>query len=544
MGVVGTGQITLYDSNDAPFALLSNEVCAIPSNSDGSNPNLTGAVSTLSVMQGGSDLTSLYSVSAVPSSGITGSLSGTTYTVTGMTVDAGYIDFTATRAGWPTLMKRFSLAKQKQGQIGPQGPDAPRYLGLYSYANRGSITGMATNDLCVLYSATASERGIYQYTGSAWSKLSSPTQDQIMRCMLGVLDAVRQGYGTSADYIGAGVTSFETLLVNFLYSQYAMITGSIRAGTRYDASGNEINPTQDGVWIGSNGKIKGAINDVEPDQVTPSFTRRQLFTSSGTWTVPAHVKWVRVTCIGGGGGGGGSGGATDGGGETASTVYNGGNGGAGGTTSFGSYVSATGGAGGLGTGGAGAGGNGNNGASTDYIGGYNGANGGTGTASGKTSAANTWALTSGAGGGRGSSAGLYDAAVEQSNASGGFTKTPAISSGASKTNSASSTAGTVAKAGIAGAAGAYGGGGGGAVAGCFAVKTVDVDDVYSAWGASGGGGGAGALRQKTCKIAEVYGQSIAVTVGAGGNGGAAGSGSTAAGAVGGAGGNGWVLVEW
>lgn len=360
--------------------------------------------------------------------------------------------------------------------------------------------------------------------------------------MLGVLDAVRQGYGTSADYIGAGATSFETLLVNFLYAQYALITGSIRAGTRYNADGTEAYPTQEGVWIGSNGKIKGAINDVEPDQITPSFTRRQLFTSSGSWVVPAHVKWVRVTCMGGGGGGGGSGGATNGGSQTASTVYNGGNGSAGGTSSFGSYVSATGGAGGLGTGGAGAGGTGNNGASTDYIGGYNGANGGTGTASGTSSAANTGTLTSGAGGGRGSFAGLYDAAVEQSNASGSLTKTPAISSGASKTNSASSTAGTVAKAGIAGAAGAYGGGGGGAAAGCFAAKLTD--DAHAAWGASGGGGGAGALRQCVFKINETYGQSITITVGAGGAGGAAGGGSTAAGAVGGAGGAGWVLVEW
>jgi hypothetical protein len=220
MGVVSTGQITLYDQNETPMPELSSEIKVVPSNADGSNPVLSGAASTFSVKLGTTDITNLYAVSATPSSGISGSLSGTTYTVSGMTVDSGYVDFSATRAGWPTLTKRFNLAKQKQGQKGDpgtNGQDAPRCLGLFAYASRSSITGMITNDLAVLYSTTQSERGIYQYSGSAWSKLSSPTADQQARCFLSVLDAVQQGYGTSADYI-SGSTSFETLLTKFLYA--------------------------------------------------------------------------------------------------------------------------------------------------------------------------------------------------------------------------------------------------------------------------------------------------------------------------------------
>jgi len=420
----------------------------------------------------------------------------------------------------------------------------PRCLGLFAYSDRTSIVGMHENDLVVLYSNTLSERGIYAYIGTTWTKQPSPTPNQVSLCFVYVLDAVRQGYGQSSDYIGTGATSFETLLVNFIYAQYAMITGSIRAGTRYDQSGNEVNPTQEGVWIGANGKIKGAINDVEPDQVTPSFTRRQLFTASGSWTVPAHVKWVRVTAIGGGGGGGGSGGATDNGDESTSVVYNGNNGGAGGASSFGSYITANGGAGGAGSGTAGTGASGQNGGSSDYIGGYNGANGGAGSASAINSATYTGTKTSGAGGARGSSAGLYDANVELSNASGGLTKIPTIYAGASKSNSASSSSGRVVSNGSAGNAGSYGGGGSGASGGCFAVIATGEVDSYSGAGACGGGGGAGALRQRTFRVTEVYGQSITVTVGAGGAGGSAGGGTTALGAAGGKGGDGWVLVEW
>jgi len=64
----------------------------------------------------------------------------------------------------------------------------------------------------------------------------------------------------------------------------------------------------------------------------------QVFTSSGTFTVPTGVTSLKVTIIGGGGGGGS---AYQGGGTVT--------GGTGGTSSFGGYLSATGGTGGAGS---------------------------------------------------------------------------------------------------------------------------------------------------------------------------------------------------
>lgn len=77
--------------------------------------------------------------------------------------------------------------------------------------------------------------------------------------------------------------------------------------------------------------------------------RGQVFTSTGTFTVPAGVTAVQVTVIGGGGGAGGS---YSGRGAVAYT------GGTGGTSSFGAYCSATGGAGSYSFGGGSAGGSG------------------------------------------------------------------------------------------------------------------------------------------------------------------------------------------
>jgi hypothetical protein len=104
------------------------------------------------------------------------------------------------------------------------------------------------------------------------------------------------------------------------------------------------------------------------------FTNMSVFTSSGTFTVPAGVTKAKVTVIGGGGGakhstniasytvGGGGGGTaievlsgltpgaaiavTVGTGGAGNTAYGSTPGGTGGTSSFGSYLSATGGAGG------------------------------------------------------------------------------------------------------------------------------------------------------------------------------------------------------
>jgi hypothetical protein len=102
------------------------------------------------------------------------------------------------------------------------------------------------------------------------------------------------------------------------------------------------------------------------------FSNMQVFTSSGTFTVPAGITKVKVTVVGGGGGssggdscasgnGGGGGGAAievisglTPGGTVSVTVGAGGNGasglsnygGTGGTSSFGAYCSATGGEGG------------------------------------------------------------------------------------------------------------------------------------------------------------------------------------------------------
>jgi hypothetical protein len=153
-------------------------------------------------------------------------------------------------------------------------------------------------------------------------------------------------------------------------------------------TGTQAPPAVDTGWVGlyivtvDNGQTSVVAGDIAPHpaspllvfklpQLTPGFSRRLVFNSSGTFTVPVGVQTVRATVVGAGGGGGGTDGtyAAAGGGAggyasgtfattpgtvIAITVGAGGIGGAagvnagtGGTSSFGTLCSATGGAGGV-----------------------------------------------------------------------------------------------------------------------------------------------------------------------------------------------------
>jgi hypothetical protein len=131
-----------------------------------------------------------------------------------------------------------------------------------------------------------------------------------------------------------------------------------------------------------NGVTAGGIPLLRRDRPR-GMVRTEIFTSNGTWTTAnkTDLKRIRVTCYGGGAGGGSNSGGGGGGisqvtlelsditSSVAVTIGSGGgSGAAGGTTSFGSYITATGGSPGSSfTGGAGGGTGGAGGASGNPV---------------------------------------------------------------------------------------------------------------------------------------------------------------------------------
>ena len=106
------------DGSNAIMAVLTNDSHVIPTDKNGNNGNYTGASTTIIVYEGATDVSSSWTATAIASSGVIGTLSGKTYTVTNMTTDTGYVDIVVSRSGYPSITKRFNLSKSKKGEDG------------------------------------------------------------------------------------------------------------------------------------------------------------------------------------------------------------------------------------------------------------------------------------------------------------------------------------------------------------------------------------------------------------------------------------------
>lgn len=224
----------------------------------------------------------------------------------------------------------------------------------------GNATSLGSFTSAQLAGALTDETG----TGSAVFA-TSPT---LVTPALGTPTAL---VGTNITGTAAGLTAGNATLAATVTTN-ANLTGDVtsigNAATLANTAVSAGSYTTANITVDAKGRITSASTGVS------GGGRGQVFTSSGTFTVPSGVTAVKVTVVGGGGGGGGayyqgcanyggSGGTSGSGsvfvtgltpaGTVSVTIGAGGTGGtgtgagtSGGTTSFGAYASATGGGGG------------------------------------------------------------------------------------------------------------------------------------------------------------------------------------------------------
>lgn len=133
--------------------LLSNEFQGIPTDSSGKYTTFPTCKTTVTVLYGAENVTAQSNISFSAGSGISGSASGATYTVSGLSVDSGTITATATYNGMSTK-KEFVVAKQKQGD-----------------------TGNGISKIVQHYLATSSSSGV-STSSSGWTEtVQTPTPD-------------------------------------------------------------------------------------------------------------------------------------------------------------------------------------------------------------------------------------------------------------------------------------------------------------------------------------------------------------------------------
>lgn len=108
--------VRVQDGSNAVVAFLSNESHTLPASDTGVVSSFTGASTTMFIYQGVTDDSANWTVTASASSGVTGTLSGKTYTVTALSTDVGTVSLTATRAGYTSITKVFTISKSKGGR--------------------------------------------------------------------------------------------------------------------------------------------------------------------------------------------------------------------------------------------------------------------------------------------------------------------------------------------------------------------------------------------------------------------------------------------
>lgn len=106
------------NGTNAIMGVLSNDSHSVPTDSTGGSGNFTGASSTLTIYEGASVATGWTIVQTRSNVTVTEATSSATATVTAMSADTGYVEFTASKSGYSNIVKRFTLTKNKAGANG------------------------------------------------------------------------------------------------------------------------------------------------------------------------------------------------------------------------------------------------------------------------------------------------------------------------------------------------------------------------------------------------------------------------------------------
>jgi len=197
----------------AVAGVLSNEAHTVPTAFDVSGGVFTGAATTLTIYNGVVDDSANWTYS-VTKSNVTCNEAPTsrTQTVTTMAADTGYVEFTASRATYPNIIKRFTLSKSKGGVLGTPGDPGLPALGISLKATAQAFT--------------------YTGIGDPQPAGQSITFTALLQNVTGTVDFTCVGYSSTGVSIGARTltgsgNSRELSLANFGSAQYCVTTISV-----------------------------------------------------------------------------------------------------------------------------------------------------------------------------------------------------------------------------------------------------------------------------------------------------------------------------
>lgn len=147
--IVSIGQITISDQKNPAVAVLSNAAVSVTTDANGGAGDYSYCVTTMRVLLGSADNTGDWVITAAAGPGVTGALTSSTYQVNDLSMDSGYVDFTASRAGYDDLTARFSISKSRRGVAGQSLTIVPSHQG-FSFTDGAPTPPEQTLSLTVL----------------------------------------------------------------------------------------------------------------------------------------------------------------------------------------------------------------------------------------------------------------------------------------------------------------------------------------------------------------------------------------------------------
>jgi hypothetical protein len=243
----------IFDGSDGLNIVLSNSSATVPASNTGVVSSFANAQTTVSIYQGSTDVSANWTITKTDTN-LTSTLTGRSVAVSSMTADSGYVTFTATRTGFPTLTATFNVSKAKQGVTGTNGTngaDGPRG----SLAGYGARYGMSNSSWYNEGAQAVIYNMIYganlTYTTSTWFLRIGDT------VTLSGPNFAETRYWGGTSWLSPGVVIDGNLLVSGTISGDKISANSIE-GDKIITNTLTVN------------KIKGDVNVIVPVQYDPS----------------------------------------------------------------------------------------------------------------------------------------------------------------------------------------------------------------------------------------------------------------------------------
>lgn len=330
----------VIDGTDTVTAVLSNEAATVPADNSGTVTSFAGAATTMSVYVGATDDSANWTFSAALTNiTATATNSNRTQTVTALSAVSGYIDITASKAGYPSIIKRFNVNKALNGPTGSTGSGgisavisksshvfpADTTGAITSYLNSGTELRVYEGATELSYDGVGTSNGTWTFsTGTPSNITVGSITDSGTYATIGQHSGVSAGTDTSL--ITYTITGKSSTGVSFTVTQTQTFTKSktgptggspnkYAVATIYKwASVQTPNPTGSSTYTwssGTNSGYTGTATDGWYDTVptNPGTSSLKLWTATKTVTDVATafttpVDWTTGVMIGSVGGNG------------------------------------------------------------------------------------------------------------------------------------------------------------------------------------------------------------------------------------------------